>query len=232
MSQLFDCGDRAALLAGMRAARQAIARGELVVMPTDTVPGIAADAFSAQAVTRLLEAKGRTRQAPPPVLVADADAVRALAAVVPDEAGELLERFGPGPLTIILPAQPSLRWDLGETRGTVALRIPGHELALELLRETGPLAVSSANRHGTPPARDAHEAREVFGDAVAAYLAAEPGAGVPSTILDMTGPAAGGDRPARIVREGAIGRDELAQVLGERLAPAGGDAPGSEAGGP
>lgn len=216
MSEIFDCEDRGALLGAVRAARQAVGRGELVVLPTDTVLGIGADAFSARAVERLLAAKGRTRQSPPPVLVADPEAVRALAAVVPEPVERLLERFAPGPLTIVLPAQPSLRWDLGETRGTVALRIPDHGLARELLRETGPMAVSSANRHGEPPAADARAARDVFGEAVSVYLAAAPGGGVPSTIVDATGTAADG-RPLRIVRQGAVSRERLEETLGERL---------------
>src|SRR5690349_5954649 len=132
----------------MRQARQSIGRGELVVIPTDTVYGVAADAFSAKAVQRLLDAKGRTRQMPPPVLVAGVATLRALVAEVPQPVEALVEAFWPGGLTIVLPAQPSLSWDLGETRGTVAVRMPAHRIALALLEETGPLAVSSANRTG------------------------------------------------------------------------------------
>ena len=145
MSPIFDCRDEAQLLTGMRQARQAIGRGELVVLPTDTVYGIAANAFDAQAVARLLEAKGRGRQSPPPVLVAGLTTLRALVAEVPEPVERLVERSGRAGSPSSCPSQPSLTWDLGETRGTVAVRMPAHRIALELLEETGPLAVSSAN---------------------------------------------------------------------------------------
>ena len=163
MSSVFDCRDEAQLLAGMRQARQAIGRGELVVLPTDTVYGVAADAFSARAVQRLLDAKGRGRQSPPPVLVAGVATLRALVAEVPEPVERLVEAFWPGGLTIVLPSQPSLSWDLGDTRGTVAVRMPAHNLALELLEETGPLAVSSANLTGKAAAIMASDARAMLG---------------------------------------------------------------------
>ncbi|MEL5991490.1 L-threonylcarbamoyladenylate synthase [Microbacterium phosphatis] len=221
-SPLFDCGDQAQVLTGMRQARQAIARGQLVVLPTDTVYGVAADAFSATAVQRLLDAKGRGRQQPPPVLVSGVDALRALVEEVPEPVESLVERFWPGGLTIVLPAQPSLTWDLGETRGTVAVRMPDHRIALELLRETGPLAVSSANLTGRPAAVVGDDARAMLGDSVAVYLDDGPSrTGVASTILDATslvGPRPDGDEPrVRVLREGAISLDELAEVLGDLL---------------
>ncbi|MFT4233252.1 MAG: L-threonylcarbamoyladenylate synthase, partial [Leucobacter sp.] len=153
MAEVFDCSDSFQLLAGMRAARRAIGKGELVVMPTDTVYGVAADAFTPEAVQRLLDAKGRGRQSPPPVLIPNTSTLAALAAEVTAPLSALAEAFWPGAITIITRANPSLSWDLGETGGTVALRIPNHPLALELLEETGPLAVSSANRTGEPAAR-------------------------------------------------------------------------------
>ena len=156
MSSLFDCRNESELLAGMRRARQAIGRGDLIVVPTDTVYGIAADAFSASAVQRLLEAKGRGRQSPPPVLVGGVDTLRALVSEVPEAVERLVAEFWPGGLTIVLPAQPSLSWDLGDTHGTVAVRMPDHRLTLELLEETGPLAVSSANLTGRPAAVNPH----------------------------------------------------------------------------
>lgn len=219
MARIFNCDDRLELLDGMRQARAAIARGELVLMPTDTVYGVAADAFSPAAVAALLAAKGRGREAPPPVLVADLAVVDALASVVPDEVSALLERFAPGPLTVILPARDSLRWDLGDTRGTVALRIPNHDIARELLRETGPLAVSSANRHGEPAATTAAEADAALGDRVGIVLDAGDASGEPSTIIDATGLASNDRRPARIVRQGALARSEIEAVLGDLLAP-------------
>ena len=174
MSPIFDCRDEAQLLTGMRQARQAISRGELVVIPTDTVYGVAADAFDHQAVARLLAAKGRGRQSPPPVLVAGLTTLRALVAEVPEPVEQLVEEFWPGGLTIVLPAQPSLSWDLGETRGTVAVRMPAHRIALELLEETGPLAVSSANLTGMAAGITAEDAQGMLQDSVAVYLGDGP----------------------------------------------------------
>lgn len=180
-------------------------------MPTDTVYGLAADAFDPAAVRRLLRAKGRGRDMPPPVLVAAQTTLDALATKVPAIARELVEEFWPGPLTLVCQQQPSLTWDLGDTRSTVAVRMPDHEHALELLRRTGPLAVSSANRTGKPAAKTLDEAEEMLGVTVAVYLDGGPtDGGVPSTILDVTA------SPPRVLREGAI---ELAalQALDERV---------------
>jgi L-threonylcarbamoyladenylate synthase len=220
MSPIFDCRDEAQLLSGMRQARQAIGRGELVVIPTDTVYGVAADAFSANAVQKLLDAKGRTRQMPPPVLVAGVATLRALVAEVPEAVEKLVEEFWPGGLTIVLPAQPSLSWDLGETRGTVAVRMPAHRIALELLEETGPLAVSSANLTGRAAAIAAEDARDMLGESVAVYLGDGLSTdGVASTIIDATS-LVGGDEPVvRVLREGAISRAQLREVLGDLLEP-------------
>ena len=220
MSPIFDCRDEAQLLSGMRQARQAIGRGELVVLPTDTVYGVAADAFSANAVQRLLEAKGRTRQMPPPVLVAGIATLRALVAEVPEPIERLVEAFWPGGLTIVLPAQPSLSWDLGETRGTVAVRMPAHRIALELLEETGPLAVSSANLTGRAAAITAEDAEGMLADSVAVYLSDGPSAtGVASTIIDATRLVGGQEPLVHVLREGAVSRDQLREVLGELLEP-------------
>ncbi|ADG73968.1 Sua5/YciO/YrdC/YwlC family protein [Cellulomonas flavigena DSM 20109] len=188
-------------------AVHAVGRGELVVLPTDTVYGIGADAFDARAVQALLDAKGRGRQMPPPVLIPDVRTLDGLATDVPDAVRALAETFWPGGLTVILRAQPSLAWDLGETHGTVALRMPDHPAALALLRRTGPLAVSSANRTGRPAATTAAEAHEQLGDAVAVYLdgGTAPG-GVASTIVDATGDA------LRVVRLGALDLATLATV--------------------
>ena len=220
MSPIFDCRDEAQLLSGMRQARQAIGRGELVVLPTDTVYGVAADAFSANAVQRLLEAKGRTRQMPPPVLVAGIATLRALVAEVPEPIERLVEAFWPGGLTIVLPAQPSLSWDLGETRGTVAVRMPAHRIALEMLEETGPLAVSSANLTGRAAAITAEDAEGMLADSVAVYLSDGPSAtGVASTIIDATRLVGGQEPLVHVLREGAVSRDQLREVLGELLEP-------------
>ncbi|UNK69617.1 L-threonylcarbamoyladenylate synthase [Microbacterium sp. H1-D42] len=224
MSTVFDCRDDSQVLAGMRHARQAIARGELVVLPTDTVYGLAADAFSPTAVQRLLDAKGRGRDMPPPVLVAGQDMLAALVEEVPAAVQKLVDAFWPGGLTIVLPAQPSLTWDLGETLGTVAVRMPNQRIALELLAETGPLAVSSANLTGRDAAIIASDAEEMLGDSVAVYL--EQGYsenGVPSTIVDATslvGTAADETPLVRILRAGAVTREQLEEVLGDLLEPA------------
>lgn len=216
MGQIYATTDSLDLLAAVRAARTAIASGEVIVMPTDTVYGIAADAFSASAVQRLLDAKGRTRATPPPVLVANHETLDALAENVHPLARELFERFAPGPLTVILQARGSLQLDLGETNGTVALRIPDSRLARELLKETGPLAVSSANKHGEPAATTAEEALEALGEVVGVFLDGGPAGGEPSTIVDAT-PLTRGE-PARIVRQGALSRELIEEVLGDKLA--------------
>ncbi len=220
MSPVYDCRDEAQLLSGMRHARQTLSRGELVVLPTDTVYGIAADAFNARAVAGLLAAKGRGRQQPPPVLVAGVSTLRALVADLPEPVERLVETFWPGGLTIVLPSQPSLSWDLGETRGTVAVRMPAHRIALELLEETGPLAVSSANRTGAPAAVTIDEARDMLGESVGVYLDDGPShTGIASTIVDATR-LVGGDEPlVRVLREGAVPRERLREVLGDLLEP-------------
>lgn len=221
MSTVFDCRDDSQILAGMRHARQAISRGELVVLPTDTVYGVAADAFSPAAVQRLLTAKGRGRDMPPPVLVAGQDMLRALVEEIPEPVQRMVDEFWPGGLTIILPAQPSLTWDLGETQGTVAVRMPDRRVALELIAETGPLAVSSANLTGRDAAIIASDAQDMLGDSVAVYL--EEGyseSGVPSTIVDATslvGAAEGQTAGVRILRDGVVSREQLAAVLGDLL---------------
>lgn len=212
MSAIYDCRDAKQALTGLRMARGAIGRGELVVLPTDTVYGIAANAFDRDAVSALLAAKGRGRQAPPPVLVAGLETLHALAESVSPEATALAEAFWPGGLTLIVPVNPMLDWDLGETHGTVAVRMPAHDLALELLAETGPLAVSSANKTGKPAALTAAEARDYLGDSVTVYLDAgeSSDARTGSTIVDVT-PTLDG-KPARIVRQGTIAREAIASV--------------------
>ncbi|MEN5075835.1 L-threonylcarbamoyladenylate synthase [Isoptericola cucumis] len=207
MSSAHDVTDPNSWGPAIDEAVNTISRGGLVVLPTDTVYGIGADAFDADAVAALLAAKGRGRQMPPPVLVPDVRTLDGLATDVPDDARRLVEAFWPGGFTIILRAQPSLHWDLGETHGTVALRMPDHPAALALLRRTGPMAVSSANRTGSPAALDAADAREQLGDAVGTYLdgGTAPG-GVASTIVDATG------ERLRVVRAGAITLEALRGV--------------------
>ncbi|MDQ0743646.1 L-threonylcarbamoyladenylate synthase [Clavibacter sp. B3I6] len=218
MARIYDCSVDTDLLTGMRLARQAVGRGEVVVIPTDTVYGIAADAFNPDAVQRLLDAKGRGRDAPPPVLIPGESTLDALADYVPDVVRRLVDEFWPGGLTVILVAQPSLVWDLGETRGTVALRMPANSFALELLAETGPLAVSSANRTGQPAAATAQDAAEQLGGSVDIFLDGGSAGGSASTIVDASRVTAAGGR-VRIVREGAISRAQIQQLIGDQLEP-------------
>jgi L-threonylcarbamoyladenylate synthase len=194
--------------AGIANAALAIQRGQLVVLPTDTVYGIGADAFDPDAVRRLLAAKGRGREMPPPVLVSAATTLDALAVGVPSYARALLDELWPGPLTLVCHQQPSLQWDLGDTRGTVAVRMPDHEVALELLARTGPLAVSSANRSGLPAALDADSAQAMLGSSVTVILDDGPAPGPePSTIVDVTG------AHGRVLRVGALSLARLNEIV-------------------
>ncbi|MFO7689176.1 MAG: L-threonylcarbamoyladenylate synthase [Cryobacterium sp.] len=239
MTRIYDCSVDTEHAAGMRLARSAIGRGALVVIPTDTVYGIAADAFSPQAVQRLLDAKGRDRDSPPPVLIPRLAALDALAESVPQPVRDLVAEFWPGGLTVILIAQPSLVWDLGETRGTVALRMPSNPVALELLAETGPLAVSSANLSGLPSAIDALGAEEMLGTSVSVYLDGgvaglgyEPigdrAGDTSSTIVDATRFDSSGGK-VHIVRNGVISRAAIAAIIGDALADEDApDAPGPD----
>ena len=180
----------------------------LIVMPTDTVYGIAADAFSATGVEKLLAAKGRGRDMPPPVLIGQREVLMALAEVPNTSVFELTKRFWPGPLTIVCGAQAMLDWDLGDTHGTVAIRMPDDERVRELLTVTGPLAVSSANKTGMPAAMTVGEASDMLGDSIGLYLdGGRAGGGVASTIVDLT------SEPYRIVRQGAIERERIAALI-------------------
>ena len=165
-NRIYDCSLDTDLLTGMRLAKVSLGRNELAVFPTDTVYGIAADAFSATGVAALLKAKGRDRQSPPPVLIGTLETMKALAEDIPDVAMRLAQTFWPGALTMIFKAQPSLTWDLGETKGTVALRMPDHKSALALLQETGPLSVSTANLTGQPAATTGQQAENNLGASV------------------------------------------------------------------
>ncbi|MPZ93534.1 MAG: threonylcarbamoyl-AMP synthase [Propionibacteriales bacterium] len=208
MSQRYDCTDPDEREAGLKAAVDATRDGELVVIPTDTVYGIAADAFDPGSVRRLLAAKGRGREMPPPVLVSARSTLDALASAISDDARAFAEAFWPGPLTLVCRQQPSLRWDLGDTRGTVAVRMPDHDLAVELLARTGPLAVSSANRTGLPAATSVDAAEEMLESAVEIYLdAGEAPGGVASTIVDVTGEV------PRVLRAGALSLEQLREVV-------------------
>lgn len=208
MSTRYPTSDDDELEAAVDAAALAIRRGELIVIPTDTVYGVAADAFDPAAVRALLKAKGRGREMPPPVLVSASATIDALAVGLPSYARTLVEKFWPGPLTLVCNQQSSLQWDLGDTRGTVAVRMPDHPVAIAILERTGPLAVSSANLTGEPAATSADAADEMLGEFVSAVVNAGPSLRKEaSTIVDVTG------AQGRVLRLGAVSLDELNAAL-------------------
>lgn len=208
MSAVFDCSDPQERAAGLHAAVGAARGGRLVVLPTDTLYGLGCDAFDAEAVAALLAAKHRGRDMPVPVLVGSWHTFDGLVRRVSAEARELVQSFWPGGLSLVVEQAPSLAWDLGDTDGTVMLRMPLHPVAVEILREVGPMAVSSANVSGGRPAATVAQAREQLGDSVAVYLDGGPADhAVASTIVDLTG-----ENPV-VLREGAVSVDEIAEVL-------------------
>jgi L-threonylcarbamoyladenylate synthase len=208
MARRYDCTDATDRMTGLREAASAVRRGELVVLPTDTVYGIGADAFSPDAVGELLEAKGRGRNMPSPVLVGSPNTLHGLVTDFPEAAWELVDAFWPGALTLVARHQPSLTWDLGDARGTVAVRMPLHPVAIELLKEFGPMAVSSANITGHPAPQDCDAAQEMLGDSVAVYLDGGPTPdSVPSSIVDVTG------KTPVLLRTGALNAEELRKVV-------------------
>jgi L-threonylcarbamoyladenylate synthase len=207
LTRVFDCSREDERESGIEAAVVAVLRSELVVLPTDTVYGVGADAFSAVAVAALLAAKGRDRTMPVPVLVGSEHMVDALVDQLPDSGRALIEAFWPGALTLVVRHTSHLAWDLGETLGTVAVRMPDSEIARELISRTGPLATSSANRSGHPPATTMLDARLQLGASVAVYLDGGPSAdSLPSSIVDVTG-----DLP-RVLRAGAIDLERLREA--------------------
>ncbi|ONM46964.1 L-threonylcarbamoyladenylate synthase [Nocardia donostiensis] len=209
MSTVYDCAEPDSRTAGLTAATSALKSGRLVVLPTDTVYGLGADAFDSDAVAALLAAKRRGRDMPVPVLVGSWHTIDGLVFSVRPQARELIRAFWPGALSLVVQQAPSLAWDLGDTRGTVMLRMPLHPVALDLLREVGPMAVSSANVSGQPPAKTVTQARDQLGEQVGVYLDGGPARhAVASTIVDLTA-----DQP-RILREGAVPTADIAEVLG------------------
>nr|WP_242516937.1 L-threonylcarbamoyladenylate synthase [Corynebacterium mendelii] len=210
---MYPCHDQDKRALGLKAAEEAVADGRLVVMPTDTLYGLGCDAFNNEAVGKLLAAKHRGPDMPVPVLVGSWDTIRGLVREYSRPTRLLVEAFWPGGVSIVVPQAPSLPWNLGNTAGTVMLRMPLHPVAIELLRATGPMAVSSANISGQPPATTAAQAMDQLGESAAVYL--DGGAcpvGEPSTIVDVSGPV-----PA-VLREGAVPASRIAEVLGTTLA--------------
>ncbi|MCZ0981302.1 L-threonylcarbamoyladenylate synthase [Streptomyces diastatochromogenes] len=208
MARRYDCNEATDRATGLREAASAVRRGELVVLPTDTVYGIGADAFSGEAVGDLLAAKGRGRNTPTPVLIGSPNTLHGLVTDFSEQAWELVDAFWPGALTLVARHQPSLQWDLGDSRGTVAIRMPLHPVAIELLTEVGPMAVTSANLTGHPAPEDCDAAQRMLGDAVSVYLDGGPTPGiVPSSIVDVTG------KVPVLLREGALSPEELRKVV-------------------
>lgn len=208
MTLTYRCADPDVRPDAIDAAARAVEAGQLVVLPTDTVYGVGADAFDSTAVADLLAAKGRGRDMPVPVLVGSWDTIDGLVTYVPATMRALIEAFWPGGLTLVVEHAPSLAWDLGDSRGTVAVRMPLHPVALELLEHTGPMAVSSANRSGQPPALTVEQAREQLGDSVQVYLDGGPVTiGTASTIVDVT------TEVPRVLRAGAIGMEDLRRIV-------------------
>lgn len=194
--------------AAIDAAVSAVMDGACIVLPTDTVYGIGADAASGHAVQGLLDAKERGRDMPPPVLIAEVAMLRALSEEVTDDVLALADAFWPGALTLVVNAHPHLKMDLGERGDTIAVRVPDHDFTRELLRATGPLAVSSANVSGQPAATTIEEAERQLGSRVRVYLDGGPaGEGEPSTIVDLS------SGTPTILRQGRISRAALAAVL-------------------
>lgn len=194
--------------AALEAAAKELDAGGIVVFPTDTVYGVGADAFNPEATARIFAAKRRPRAMALPVLVARPRQAWALCSEVPRAAEKLVAAFWPGPLTLILPEADGLSWDLGETRGGVAVRMPAHDDLLDLIMMIGPLAATSANVSGrpTPPTLDAVAAE--LGDAVSLYLDGGPASSdVPSTIVDLT------SWRAKVVREGPISKEAVEEAL-------------------
>ena len=210
VADLYDCSDPDQREAGLTAAATALSRGDLVLTPTDTVYGVAADAFTPAAVGKLLAAKNRGRNMPVPVLIGEASTLAGLTMTVPPVVTRLAEAFWPGGLTLVVEHAPTLAWDLGDAQGTVAVRLPADDVTRDLLRRTGPLAVSSANRSGRPAATTAAEAVYQLGEMAAVVLDGGPRTdSTASTIVDCTGPV------PRVLRLGAISVERLREVVPE-----------------
>lgn len=181
----------------------ALARGDVVVIPTDTVYGLAGRFDNPRAIRRIFEIKKRPPDKPLPVLASSMSSLSGVATFDP-LARKLAASFWPGPLTLVLPRAEGFDADLGAgERETVGVRVPEHELTRRLLQECGPLAVTSANRSGHPPATDAETAAAEFPDLLT--LDGGPGAGQPSTVLSLVG------RPA-VLRAGALD-DAIGQAI-------------------
>jgi L-threonylcarbamoyladenylate synthase len=204
-------------------AAVALRAGDAVAVPTDTVYGLAALPTVPGATARLFALKGRAADVPVAVLCASADQALALAdpAAVTDEVARIADRLWPGPLTLVLPRRAGLDWALGEPAGTIGVRCPDHGLVRALAAEVGPLATTSANRHGEPTPPAAADVAALLGPGVALVVDGGPAAGTPSTVVDATRPAteavtdAGTGNAWRILRAGAVTLDDLRAAVVE-----------------
>lgn len=214
MSYRFDCGRRDDRSIGIKRAVELAQDGKLIVLPVDSGYGLGCDAFIPSAVQELAAARGSSRAQPPPVLIPHARTLDGIATEVPMAARDLMAAFWPGALTLICRAQPSLSWDLGDTRGTVSARVPLHPVALQVLAEVGPMAVTSASPAGWPAPATCDSAQEALGDSIGVYLDAGPMTDLtPSSVVDCTGSR------LRALRLGAIGLAELRAVVPDLLGP-------------
>ena len=206
MAYRFDCTDADGRRRGIGQAVTGVNEGSLVALPVDTMYGIGCDAFNPGAVDALRALKGHSRSQPPPVMIGHPRTVDGIATGLTETTRALTRHFWPGGLTLICRAQPTLDWDLGDSGGTVTVRVPLHPVALELLERTGPMAVTSAGAAGRP-ATSAEQVWEAFGDSVGVHLNGGPteGSGV-STIVDVTGEA------PRLLREGEVTLAQLRLV--------------------
>lgn len=219
MTELFSLAKPAELLEGMRKARLAIGRGQVVVAPTDTAYALVADAFKPPALASLRALRHMPDGSPLGVFVPGIPTLQALSEDVPDPVSALAREFWPGSLTLIVPARESLTWDLGDTQGTVALRMPGHRATLELLSETGPLAAAQASLVcGKSYQRATRIAEVLSGKDLAVVLQADKDVHPSSlsTVIDTTGLSRGAGK-LRIVREGAIPRDDIFEVVSQEF---------------
>ena len=213
MTNRFDTSNAEQLAAGLRQARMALGRKQVVVMPTDTGYALVANAFSPAGVATLREVKGWDRPIPPQVLIPGIPTLAALAAEVVEPVKALTEEFWPGALSVIVPAGDSLQWDLGDNKGTVTLRMPAHVVASELLLDVGPLAATQA----APVGQSLHTIDEIeaaFGDNVAVYLD-DPSLQLltQSTVVDAT--SWGLEKGSiRVVRAGDIPTEAIIELLG------------------
>lgn len=206
----YDCRTLAERDQGIAAAVEAVKSGQLVVFPTGTMYGLGADAFDEDAVAELRRLKDHGRDVASPVMVGSQQTLDGLVLVLPQAARELVEAYWPGELSVIVEHAPSLAWDIGDTDGTFLVRQPLHPVALELLRETGPMVVVGASLPGRTPPTTAEEAQEQLGSAVSVYLEAGPGGEpAPSTIVDCA------EEPPMLLRAGALSLDTLRTVVPE-----------------